>query len=99
MPEISRGEVAHLAMLSRLELSEAELDEFAGQLDAILGHVKTVSEADTADVPPLSELTGVTNVARPDVVVPGLSAAEALAGAPAVEDERFVAPQILGDEQ
>lgn len=99
MPEISRDEVAHLAMLSRLELSEAELDEFAGQLDAILGHVKTVSEADTAAVPPLSEITGVTNVGRADVIAPGLSAQEALSGAPSVEDERFVAPQILGVEQ
>lgn len=86
-------------MLSRLELSESELDEFAGQLDAILGHVKTVAEAPTQDVPPMSELTGVTNVTRPDVVVPGLSPGQALAGAPAVEEERFVAPQILGEEQ
>ncbi|GAA4816759.1 Asp-tRNA(Asn)/Glu-tRNA(Gln) amidotransferase subunit GatC [Tomitella cavernea] len=99
MPEISRDEVAHLAMLSRLDLAEGELDEFAGQLDAILAHVKTVSEADTADVPPLSELTGVTNVGRADVIASGLTAAEALSGAPSVEDERFVAPQILGEEQ
>jgi len=99
VPEISKDEVAHLAMLSRLELDEGELDEFAGQLDAILGHVKTVSRAGTDDVPPLSELTGVTNVGRADAVVPGLSPDQALAGAPAVEGDRFVAPKILGDEQ
>ena len=99
MPEISRDEVAHLANLSRLDLTSGEIDEFAGQLDVILGHVKTVSAADTADVPPLSELTGATNVGRPDVVRPGLDPQQALSGAPAVEDERFVAPQILGDEQ
>lgn len=86
-------------MLSRLELTEEEVDEFAGQLDAILGHVKTVSRAGTADVPPLSELTGMTNVGRADTVVPGLSPQQALSGAPAVEGDRFVAPRILGDEQ
>lgn len=86
-------------MLSRLKLTDEELDEFAGQLDAILGHVKTVSRAGTADVPPFSELTGITNVGRADSVVPGLSREQALAGAPAVEADRFVAPKILGDEQ
>lgn len=99
MPDISRDEVAHLARLSRLDLSDVELDELAGQLDAILGHVKTVTEVAADDVPPMANPAAVTNVTRPDVVVPGLSPEQALAAAPAVEQDRFSVPQILGEEQ
>ncbi|MFX0575153.1 Asp-tRNA(Asn)/Glu-tRNA(Gln) amidotransferase subunit GatC [Nocardia nepalensis] len=97
MPAISRDEVAHLARLSRLALSEAELDQFAGQLDSILSHVRTVSEVAAADVPATASPNPATNVTRPDQVIPCLSPGEALSGAPAVEDQRFVVPQILGE--
>lgn len=97
MPAISRDEVAHLARLSRLALSDAELDEFAGQLDSILGHVKAVSEVAADDVTPMANPNAVINVTRPDVVVPGLTPDEALSGAPLVEEGRFSVPQILGE--
>lgn len=99
VPAISRDEVAHLARLSRLALTDAELDEFAGQLDSILSHVKTVAEVAADDVPPTANPYALVNVTRPDVVVPGLSPEQALSGAPAVEQERFAVPQILGEEQ
>ncbi|MFF0814366.1 Asp-tRNA(Asn)/Glu-tRNA(Gln) amidotransferase subunit GatC [Rhodococcus sp. NPDC003318] len=99
MPAISRDEVAHLARLSRLALTDAELDEFAGQLDSILSHVKAVAEVATDDVPPTANPYALTNVTRPDVIVPGLTPEQALSGAPAVEQERFAVPQILGEEQ
>lgn len=73
VPAISRDEVAHLARLSRLALSDAELDEFAGQLDSILNHVKVVTEVAADDVPPMANPNAVTNVTRPDVIVPGLT--------------------------
>ena len=97
MPAISRDEVAHLARLSRLALTDAELDEFAGQLDSILNHVKAVSEVAAVDVAPMANPNAVTNVTRPDVVVPGLTPEQALSGAPAVEEDRFSVPQILGE--
>lgn len=97
MPAISRDEVAHLARLSRLALSETELDQFAGQLDSILSHVRTISEVAAADVPPTSSPNPATNVTRPDVVAPCLTPEEALSGAPAVEEQRFMVPQILGE--
>ncbi|MCJ0903415.1 Asp-tRNA(Asn)/Glu-tRNA(Gln) amidotransferase subunit GatC [Rhodococcus sp. ARC_M6] len=97
MPAISRDEVAHLARLSRLALSDAELDEFAGQLDSILNHVKVVTEVVADDVPPMANPNAVTNVTRPDVIVPGLTPEQALSGAPAVEQDRFAVPQILGE--
>jgi aspartyl-tRNA(Asn)/glutamyl-tRNA(Gln) amidotransferase subunit C len=102
MPSITREEVAHLAKLSRLELSDAELDHFAGQLDAIVGAVARVGELPTADVPPTSHALPLTNVFREDVVrppgTPILDRAELLAQAPAAEDDRFRVPRILGEE-
>lgn len=99
MPNISRDEVAHLAKLARLAVTDDELDVFAGQLDQILDSVAKVSEVAAADVPPTSHAVPLTNVFRQDVVVPGLTQEQALAGAPAAEDGRFRVPRILGEEQ
>jgi aspartyl-tRNA(Asn)/glutamyl-tRNA(Gln) amidotransferase subunit C len=95
---ITRDEVAHLAQLARLALTDGELDAFAPQLDVILGAVARVSEVATADIPPTSHSVPLENVFRPDVLAPSLGAAAALAGAPAAEDDRFRVPRIL-DEQ
>lgn len=99
MPAITRAEVAHLARLSRLELSEAELDHFAGQLDVIIGAVARVSEIAADDVPPTSHPLPLVNVTRPDEVRPSLTAEQALSGAPAAEEQRFRVPRILGEAQ
>ncbi|NKY51999.1 Asp-tRNA(Asn)/Glu-tRNA(Gln) amidotransferase subunit GatC [Nocardia vermiculata] len=96
MPAISRDEVAHLARLSRLALTDEELDLYAGQLDSILSHVRVITEV-AADVPATASPNPDTNVTRPDVVVPGLTPGEALSGAPAVDEQRFMVPQILGE--
>ena len=98
MPGITREEVAHLARLSRLELKAEELDHFAEQLNDIVDAVARVSEIAAEDVPPTSHPLPLTNVMRPDVVRPSLTPAEALAGAPAVEEQRFRVPQILGED-
>jgi aspartyl-tRNA(Asn)/glutamyl-tRNA(Gln) amidotransferase subunit C len=95
---ISRGEVAHLARLARLAVTERELDLFAGQLDVILGAVARVGEVAADDIPPTSHAVPLQNVFRPDERRPGLSQAQALAGAPAAEDGRFRVPRILDDE-
>ncbi|HEY3682343.1 MAG TPA: Asp-tRNA(Asn)/Glu-tRNA(Gln) amidotransferase subunit GatC [Streptosporangiaceae bacterium] len=98
MSAITREEVAHLARLSRLALGEDELDHFAGQLDQIITAVARVSEVATADVPPTSHPLPVTNVLRDDDVRPGLTAEQALSGAPASEQQRFRVPRILEEE-
>ncbi len=92
---ITRDEVAHLARLSRLALDEAELDHLAAQLDVIISAVARVQEVAAQDIPPTSHAVPVTNVFRPDVAVPCLTAAEALSQAPAVEQQRFRVPRIL----
>jgi aspartyl-tRNA(Asn)/glutamyl-tRNA(Gln) amidotransferase subunit C len=98
MAAISREEVAHLARLSRLAVTEQELDVFAGQLDVILQAVARVGEVAAADIPPTSHSVPLTNVLREDVVVACLSREEALAGAPDAEDGRFRVPRILDEE-
>lgn len=97
-PAISRDEVAHLARLSRLALTDDELDQYATQLDSILGHVAQITEVAADDVAPTAHPADLRHVVREDVVVPGLTPDEALSGAPAVEQERFAVPQILGEE-
>jgi aspartyl-tRNA(Asn)/glutamyl-tRNA(Gln) amidotransferase subunit C len=95
---ITRDEVANLAHLARLAVTEKELDVFAGQLDVILGAVARVGEVAAADIPPTSHVVPLTNVARPDVVTPSLPRDAVLAAAPAVEDHRFRVPRILDEE-
>ena len=98
MAAISREEVAHLARLSRLAVSEQELDMFAGQLDVILQAVARVGEVTAADIPPTSHSVPLTNVFRDDVVRPGLRQTDALAGAPDGAEGRFRVPRILDEE-
>lgn len=99
MPEISRDEVRHLADLARIELDDAELDHLAPQLSVILDSIASIADVAAADIPPTSHAIPLTNVFRDDVAAPCLTAEEALSGAPAVEQQRFSVPRILGDEQ
>jgi len=96
---ITRDEVAHLARLSRMSLSDAELDALAPQLDQILSAVARVSEVAAADIPPTSHAVPLVNVFRADVTRPSLPVDEALAAAPAAEDDRFRVPRILDPDE
>jgi aspartyl-tRNA(Asn)/glutamyl-tRNA(Gln) amidotransferase subunit C len=98
MSALSRDDVAHLAGLARIDATEDELDRLAGQLAQILDAVDRVGEVAAADVPPMSHPLPLTNVTRPDEPRPGLSADEALAGAPASEQQRFRVPRILEED-
>ena len=69
MSGITRDQVAHLAHLARIELTRAELDRFAGQLDAVVDAVAAVAQVAGEDVPATSHPVPLTNVTRPDVVV------------------------------
>jgi aspartyl-tRNA(Asn)/glutamyl-tRNA(Gln) amidotransferase subunit C len=99
MSTISRDDVAHLARLARLAVTDEELDRFAGQLDQVLAAVARVGEAAVPDVPPMTHAVPLTNVLRADEVTPSLPRDAVLAGAPAAEDDRFRVPRILGEEE
>jgi aspartyl-tRNA(Asn)/glutamyl-tRNA(Gln) amidotransferase subunit C len=94
---ITREEVAHLARLARISLSDAELGYLAPQLDQIITAVAQVQEVAADGIPPTSHATGVINVFRDDVPVPCLTPEQALDQAPAVEQQRFKVPRILGE--
>lgn len=96
---ITSGEVARLAVLARLALTEEETATLAGQLGVIVGAVSAVAEVSSAEVPPTSHPLPLTNVTRPDVIRPSLPREDVLAGAPAAEGGRFRVPRILDDEQ
>lgn len=98
MSSLSRDEVAKLAGLARIEMSEDELVSLSKEFTVILDSVARVQEVASADVTPTSHPLSLRNVFRPDVVVPSLSPEDALSGAPAQEDQRFRVPQILGEE-
>jgi aspartyl-tRNA(Asn)/glutamyl-tRNA(Gln) amidotransferase subunit C len=97
--QISRDEVAHLARLARLALSEDELNGLAGQLDAILSHVSQIQAVDVTGVDPTGNPLKDVNVFRPDVVEPCLTQEEALDQAPKTAEGRFAVPRILGEAE
>lgn len=95
---ITRDEVAHLARLSRLALTDEELERFAEQLDVIIAAVARVQEVAAVDIPPTTHAADLSNVFREDVIVPPLGAEAALAQAPAAEQGRFRVPRILAED-
>ena len=95
---LTRDDVAHVARLARLRLSEAELDEFTEQLANVLAHAEDIERLDVDGVAPTAHPLPLRNVFRADVVVASLDRAEVLAAAPAAEDGQFRVPQILGEE-
>jgi aspartyl-tRNA(Asn)/glutamyl-tRNA(Gln) amidotransferase subunit C len=97
VPRISPEDVAHVAKLARLDLTDEELATFTGQLDAVLDHAADVEALDLDDVPPTSHPYPLSNVLRDDVVVPSLDRDEVLAQAPDVEDHQFKVPPVLGE--
>ncbi|MFV0459597.1 MAG: Asp-tRNA(Asn)/Glu-tRNA(Gln) amidotransferase subunit GatC [Actinomycetales bacterium] len=98
MSALSLDEVAHLARLARIDLTEEELQTISGQLGHILDAVAQVQQVAGDDVPATSHPIPLTNVFREDVVAPSLGAQAALAGAPAADEDRFQVPRILDEE-
>lgn len=97
MSEISRDEVSRIARLARIKLSDAELDQIAPQLDHIVDAVSKVQQVNTDGIEPMSHPHSIDAGMRADVVKKTLDQEQALDQAPAVADERFVVPQILGE--
>ncbi len=97
MSELTRAEVAHVAKLARLRLSDDELDLFTVQLAKILDHAADMQSLDLADVVATAHPYGLINVVRDDVVRPSLERDEVLAMAPDAEDGRFAVPRIMGE--
>ena len=94
---ISPADVQHVAKLSRLALTDDEVEHLARELGGILGHAADIEALDLDDVAPTAHPLPLENVFRADEVRPSLDRAEVLAQAPAAEDHRFRVPRILGE--
>jgi aspartyl-tRNA(Asn)/glutamyl-tRNA(Gln) amidotransferase subunit C len=97
MAQITRDDVAHVARLARLQLTDAELDTFTEQLAKVLDHAHDVEALDVGDVPPTAHPYPLANVLRSDEEQPCLDRDAVLAAAPTVEDGRFRVPPVLGE--
>ncbi len=97
MPALTRADVASLARLARIALTDDELDALTPQLDGILAAVARVGEVAAEDIPPTSHSVPLTNVFRPDVLGPALDRDDVLREAPASEGGRFRVPRILDE--
>jgi aspartyl-tRNA(Asn)/glutamyl-tRNA(Gln) amidotransferase subunit C len=92
---LTPDDVRKIALLSRLELSDAELAVLAPQLDAIVDYMALLQEVPTEGVEPLAHALTVQNVFRDDEPVPSLPVEQALANAPATRGPFFRVPAVL----
>ena len=92
---LSREEVEHVALLSRLKLSGDEIERFTGQLNTILGHFEALRQADTGDIPSTTHVVPMRNVVREDRTRDSLPPDEALANAPERQDDLFKVPRVV----
>jgi aspartyl-tRNA(Asn)/glutamyl-tRNA(Gln) amidotransferase subunit C len=97
--EISPDLVRHLGVLSRIQLSDEEVERLTDQLAVIVDNIAKVSEVATADVPATSHPIALENVYRPDTVGDMLTVDQVLQNAPDSADGRFRVTAILGEEQ
>jgi aspartyl-tRNA(Asn)/glutamyl-tRNA(Gln) amidotransferase subunit C len=93
--KITKDEVLYVADLARLDLDEASIDKFAGQIATILDYVDKLNEVDTAGVRPTSHAISLTNAFRADEQEQHLERDKALANAPQKEEGNFVVPKII----
>ena len=92
---LTRDEVAKVALLARLKLTDVELDRLTPQLSQILGYVEILNEVDTESVEPMAHAVELSNVFRVDEVRESLPREAALANAPKTDGRFFLVPQIL----
>lgn len=96
MARISKDDVAHLARLSNLSLTDDEVEPLRADLEKILEYVHQLSELDTSGVEPTYQVTGLENVDRADKVIDyGVSREDLLKTAPAVKDHQIKVPKVL----
>jgi aspartyl-tRNA(Asn)/glutamyl-tRNA(Gln) amidotransferase subunit C len=95
--KIDETQVRKVAKLSRLDLTDTEIEEFTGQLEAILGYVDKMNELNTDDVEPLAHCLAIFNCLRDDEIKESIGANAALANAPQRDGDFFKVPKILDD--
>ncbi len=95
--QIDSDQVRHIGKLSRIELTEREIETLSRQLGAILEYFDKLQELDTAGVEPMAHAIEISNVLADDVVRPSLPTDRALANAPQRDGEFFKVPKVIGE--
>jgi aspartyl-tRNA(Asn)/glutamyl-tRNA(Gln) amidotransferase subunit C len=97
MAKLTREDVLKLARLARISLSEDEVDEFSGELSAILQYVEQLESVDTAELKPTNQVTGLTNVMREDMVKDyGYAPLDLLKNVPSVQGNQLKVKRMIG---
>lgn len=93
--QVTEERVRHIALLSRLELSDAEVATMSTSLSGLVRHINQLEKVDTSGVEPTSHPVGISNVLREDCTGPSLSVEDALKNAPETQPPFFRVPQII----
>jgi aspartyl-tRNA(Asn)/glutamyl-tRNA(Gln) amidotransferase subunit C len=97
MAKLTRDDITKLALLARLDLSDAEVTEYAEELSAILQYVEQLSSVDVDGLKPTNQVTGLTNVTRDDTIKDyGYEPLDLLKNVPAVQDNLIKAKRMIG---
>lgn len=94
--KITKDEVLYVADLARLDLDEAAIEKFAGQIDTIFDYVDKLNEVDTEGIRPTTHAISLTNAFREDEPQEHLEREKALANAPEEEGGNFIVPRVVG---
>jgi len=92
-------QVKHVAKLARLALPQDKLQQYAGQLESILGYIDKIAQADTGGIEPMAHAASVSNVLREDVPQPALTIEQVLQNAPQTDGPFFKVPKVIGGEE
>lgn len=97
MADLTRDDILKLARLSRIDLTDVEVDAFAGELTAILGYVEHLDSVDVGDREPTSQVTGLENVTRKDEIRGyGYAPEKLLENVPETEDDQIRVKRMIG---
>lgn len=95
--KLTKDEVRHVAELAKLQLSDAELDEYGGQLGQILTYAQQIQSVDTSAVPPTPQVLPLSNVLADDASQDSLSNDQAVDNAPDADDGYFRVIAVFDD--
>ncbi len=93
---LSKEEILKIAKLSRIKLSDADIESFSGRLDELLRYMEDLKSLDLSNVSPMTGVEDAPTVLREDIPQDSLSHEQAFANAPDVENDHFVIPKVIG---
>lgn len=93
--KIDKNQISRVSMLARLELTDAESEEFSRQLSDIVEYVEKINELETEKVQPADHIVDLKNVLRSDTVLSSIDTSEIEKMAPDFKNNHIVVPQVI----